>query len=174
METIVTTHEESNRQIIGRIYQKVNREIYAIFRQVCIPEDICEDLVQDVFMKILGLDIILEDQLKGLAVQIAYQKRTDYLRHLAFVHKVQNDCYWRIEQTCTNSDAEINDILQVEMSVVSRMSKQNAKVYQMVRFEEKTADEIVLETGLSKRAVESRIYRTRMSVRDTVRRAVGF
>ena len=117
METIVTTHEESNRQIIGRIYQKVNREIYAIFRQVCIPEDICEDLVQDVFMKILGLDIILEDQLKGLAVQIAYQKRTDYLRHLAFVHKVQNDCYWRIEQTCTNSDAEINDIMKVEVEL---------------------------------------------------------
>ena len=62
----------NNRQIIGKIYQKIRHEIYSIFRQACIAEDTCDDMVQDVFEKILGLDIIIEDQLKGLAVQIAY------------------------------------------------------------------------------------------------------
>ena len=60
------------------------------------------------------------------------------------------------------------------MSIVSRMSEQDAKVYQLMRFENKTADEIALNCGLSKRAVESRIYRTRQQVRDAVRRAIGF
>ena len=71
-------------------------------------------------------------------------------------------------------EAEVNDILKVEMRAIQCMSEKDAQVYCMTRFEEKTADEIVLETGLSKRAVESRIYRTRMLVRDNVRRAINF
>ena len=170
METIFKT----NRQIVGETYQKVRQEIYSIFRQACIAEDTCEDMVQDVFMKILGLDVIIENQLKGLAVQIAYQKRTDYLRHRAFINKVHNDALWKMEQSYSNTEAEVNDILQVEMKAISCMSEKDARIYQMTRFEDKTADEIVMETGLTKRAVESRIYRTRIQVRNAVKQAIGF
>lgn len=169
-----TTIQKKNREIIGAAYQKIRHEIFSIFRQARIEESICEDLVQDVFLKILGLDVIIEEQLKGLAVFIAYQKRIDYLRHIAFVHRVKNDCLWRMEQSYTNTDAEVNDILRVEMSVVSRMSEQDSNVYQLMRFANKTTDEIALICGLSKRAVESRIYRTRQQVRETVRQAIGF
>lgn len=170
METITN----KNRQIIGEAYKKVRTEIFTIFRQVCIPEDICEDLVQEVFLKIMGLDIILEDQLKGMAVKIAYQKRIDYLRRRACINKVHNYIGWAMERSYSHQEAEVNDILRVEMNVIQCMSDTDSKIYQMVRFEEKTADEIVLETGLSKRAVESRIYRTRVMVRNQVRRAMNF
>ena len=170
MESINT----KNRQIIGKAYQKVRQEIFSIFRQACIDMDTCEDLVQDVFLKIMGLDVILEDQLKGMAVKIAYQKRIDYLRRRAIINKVHDKLAWMMERSYTHTEAEVNDILQVEMKVISTMSEKDAMVYQMTRFEEKTADEIVLETGLSKRAVESRIYRTRILVRNNVREAVGF
>lgn len=170
MESINT----KNRQIIGKAYQKVRQEIFSIFRQACIDMDTCEDLVQDVFLKIMGLDVILEDQLKGMAVKIAYQKRIDYLRRRAIINKVHDKLAWMMERSYTHTEAEVNDILQVEMKVISTMSEKDAMVYQMTRFEEKTADEIMVATGLSKRAVESRIYRTRILVRDNVREAVGF
>ena len=170
METISNT----NRQIIGKTYQKVRQELFAIFRQARIDEDTCEDLVQDVFMKIMGLDIIHEDQLKGLAVQVAYQKRTDWLRRRACMNKVHDTLSWQIERSYANTDAEVNDILRVEMKAIECMSEKDAHIYRMTRFEEKTADEIVLETGLTKRAVESRIYRTRIMVRDAVRKVVSF
>ncbi len=169
METITNR----NREIIGKVYQKAWMEIFTIFRQVCIPVDQCEDLVQEVFMKIMGLDIIIEDQLKGLAVKMAYQKRIDYLRRRTIINKVYDRVGWMMERSYTHTEAEVNDILQVEMKVIQGMSEMDSKVYQMVRFEDKTADEIVLETGLSKRAVESRIYRTRIMVRDNVRMAIG-
>jgi len=170
MESINT----KNRQIIGKAYQKVRQEIFSIFRQACIDMDTCEDLVQDVFLKIMGLDVILEDQLKGMAVKIAYQKRIDYLRRRAIINKVHDKLAWMMERSYTHTEAEVNDILQVEMNVISTMSEKDAMVYQMTRFEEKTADEIMVATGLSKRAVESRIYRTRILVRNNVREAVGF
>ncbi len=168
-----TTLMKNNREIIGETYQKIRQEIFSIFRQACIAEDTCEDLVQEVFMKILGLDIIIAEQLKGLAVKIAYQKRTDYLRHRAYINKVKNDSYWRMEQSYSHTEAEVNDILRVEMTVVQRLSEKDAHIYEMTRFKDMSADEIVLETGLSKRAVESRIYRTRSQVRDAVRKAIN-
>ena len=169
-----TTISNANRKIIGDTYQEVRPEIFSIFRQACIAEDTCEDLVQDVFVKILGLDIIIENQLKALAVTIAYQKRTDYLRHRAYINKMKNDSLWRMEQSYTNTETEANDILNMEMRVIRCMSDMDSKIYRMNRMEEKTADEIVMETGLSKRAVESRIYRTRKMVRKNIRRVINF
>ena len=169
-----TTINSVNRQIIGETYQKVRTDIFTIFRQVCIAEDTCEDLVQEVFMKIMTLDVIIPEQLKGMAVKMAYQKRIDYLRHRACKNKAQCELGWTMERSYAHTEAEVNDILRVEMSVINCMSEKDALIYRMTRFEEKTADEIVLETGLSKRAVESRIYRTRMLVRNSVRQAIGY
>ena len=170
----MTTIETQNRQVIGQTYQQVRTEIFTIFRQACIAEDTCEDLVQEVFMKIMGLDIIIPEQLKGMAVKIAYQKRIDYLRRRAIINKVHDNLAWQMERSYANTDAEVNDILRIEQNTISAMSEKDAQVYCMTRFEEKTADEIVLETGLSKRAVESRIYRTRIQVRKNVRQAIGY
>ncbi len=171
METI----NANNRQIIGQTYQEVRMEIFSIFRQACIAEDTCEDLVQEVFIKILGLDIIIAEQLKALAVKMAYQKRTDYLRHRAYINKVKTDMLgWEMEKTYTNQVAEVNDILQVEMKAIRCMSELDSKTYRLSRFEDRTADEIAIELNLSKRAVESRLYRTRNMVKAQVRKVVGF
>ena len=125
-------------------------------------------------MKIMGLDVIIPEQLKGMAVKIAYQKRIDYLRRRAIINKVHDNLAWQMERSYANTDAEVNDILRIEQKTISAMSEKDARIYCMTRFEEKTADEIVLETGLSKRAVESRIYRTRIQVRNNVRQAIGY
>ena len=165
---------DKNRAIIGKAYEKVRNDIFTIFRQVGIDADTCEDLVQDVFLKILGIDLIIEEQLKGLAITIAYQKRIDYLRRRAIMNRANGDLGWMMERNYTNTETERNEILQVERNTINNMSDLDCKIYSMTRFEEKTADEIVLETGLSKRAVESRIYRSRNMVRNAVRVAIGF
>lgn len=167
--------ESNNRIAVGKIYADVRRELYAIFRQVCIAEEECEDLVQEVFVKILDLDVIVEDQLKGLAVTIAYQKRTDYLRHRAFINKVKLDIRgWEMEQSYASSEAEVNDILNMEMRVINCMSELDSQTYCLSRFEDKTADEIALQLHLSKRAVESRLYRTRMMMRKNLKQAINY
>ena len=171
----MNTFEIENRQAIGEVYSQVRAEIFSIFRQACIAEDTCEDLVQEVFVKLLGLDLIVKDSLKGLAVTIAYQKRIDYLRHRAYIKKMKDNMSgWQMERSYTNTDAEVNDILNSEMRVICCMQEKDRKVYKMTRFEEKTADEIALELNLSKRAVESRLYRSRNMVRENIKRVIGF
>lgn len=162
-----------NRELIGRTYEEVRPQIFAIFRQACIDADTCEDLVQDVFMKVMTIDIIIPEQLKALAVRISYQKRIDYFRHRAYINNVKQENSWLMERSYNDQHTEVNDILQTEMHVVSRMSKQDARVYSLSRFEDRTADEIALELNLSKRAVECRIYRTRIMVRQEVEKVVN-
>lgn len=161
-----------NRQTIGETYQIIWQEIFSIFRQACIAEVTCKDLVQDVFVKILGLDVIIPGQLKALAVTIAYQKRTDYLRHRAYMNKVRNDGGWWMERCYNDTETEMKEILNEEMKVIHCMSELDSKVYEMTRFEEKTADEIALTLNLSKRAVESRLYRTRNLVREKIKKVI--
>ena len=166
---------QENGERIGRIYTAVRAEIYSIFRQACIAEDTCEDLVQDVFVKILGLDIIIEDQLRGLAVKMAYQKRIDYLRHRAYINKMRGDLTgWQMEHSYTNEEAEVADLKRIEMHVVSQMSELDRQTYELSRFEDKTADEIALDLNLTKRAVESRLFRARIMVRKSVRLAMNY
>ena len=163
-----------NREIIGQVYQEMRTEIYSIFRQACIPEADCEDLVQDVFVKILKLDAILPDSLKALVARMAYQRRIDYFRHRQFINKVNIDMQgWDMEQSVVNTSAEVSDILRVELKAIRCMSKLDRKTYEMSRFDDKPAEEIALELHLSKKAVDSRLYRTRILVRSTVKKAIG-
>ena len=168
------TKNVSHRQFVGEVYQEVRNDIFSIFRQVCIPEDICEDLVQEVFLKILRLDVIIKEQLKGLAVKIAYQKRIDYLRHRAYINKVQNEGGWLMERSYTSSEAELNDILQVEMKVINCMGDLDCQTYCLSRFEDKSAEEIALQLNLSKRAVESRLYRMRQTMRRSLAKVINY
>jgi len=167
MTTSTITSE--NRRIIANIYPKVRTEIYTIFRQACIDEDTCYDLVQDVFVKIMGMNILISEHIKGLAVRIAYQKRIDYLRQCTLKNRVHNNLSMLTEPCYSNTEVDMTDILQVEQRVMQKMSTIDSKIYQLIRFEDKTVDEIVQATGLTKRAVESRIFRTRIMVRKNVK-----
>ena len=164
-----------NRKIIGEAYTALKPQLFSIFRQAAIEEHVCHDLTHDVFLKMLDIDIISSDSLQGLAVTIAYQKRTDYLRHRTFINKVQAKgelTRTGIEQPTISIDAE--KIRSVELRVVRNLRHMDSITYSMSRFEDMTADEIAQELHISKRAVEGRLYRTRGIVREKVSRLVNF
>jgi len=85
MEKSTALHQEA----IGRLYEEARPMLLSIFRKASIPEEDGEDLVQEVFVKLMALDVILVDHLMGLAVTIAYQKRTDWLRHHVYCRRQQ-------------------------------------------------------------------------------------
>jgi len=166
---------ESNRkQLIAQLYEETREQIFLIFRQVGIEEEGCWDKVQDVFVRLLNVDLIVPNLAKGLAVTIAYNMRTDYLRHLYIVresHKVHPELFM---EGIASNHYEAKELQELELKAVDALSEQDAQVYTLTRFDGKTPEEIGQITGLSKRAVESRLYRSRIFVRETLRKAVGF
>ena len=105
---------------------------------------------------------------------MAYQKRTDYLHHKAFVFNEQAQIVKMcVNTTCCQISTDINIILNVEKRIMFSMSDLDVKTYSMSRYDEKTADEIAQTLNISKRAVEARLYRMRLVVREKLRKIVN-
>jgi len=172
----MNTNLNNKNSIIANAYQQKREDLFKIFRQVGISETECEDMIQDVFIKIMNIDLLREDTICGLAVTMAYHLRTDWLRRRAIiVNKVKpqiSEIY--NDYICTNNSTEVNELAAIEMKVVGGMSELDSKTYTLSRFEEKTTDEIAQILNISNRAVESRLYRTRKLVREKISRAIGF
>lgn len=167
METRTTQHLDT----ISRLYEETSPMLLAIFLKANIPEEDARDLVQEVFVKILTIDIILPEGLKGLAITIAYQKRTDWLRHQAYCKRMMTQM--RPQTIVEQHELECQQMEQVEQRVVNRMSDKDAWIYKLSRFDNKSTQEIMQITSFSLRGVEGRLYRTRLLVRRTLK-AAGF
>lgn len=162
-----------NRQLLGDAYNEYRNELLAIFHQAHISEEASEDLLHEVFMKMMRQDIIFPDMLKGLAVTIAYQKRTDYLRRQAMIHRKMDTSAYAMEYSTEGNACEVRELMALEQQVMKRLSKIECQVYSLSRFEEKTTGEIATQLNISTRSSESYLYRARKQVRDGMRRAMG-
>lgn len=162
-----------NKKMIGKIYTECQSQILAIFLQAQIPAHICEDLVQEVFIKVMEQDIIYVDMLKGLAVTIAYHKRADYLRRRAMIRRKGNSYDMQRNNVFESHAIEAKEIAAIEEHAIGKLSEADGRVYRMSRFDGKTKDEIAEIMHITGRAAESKLYRSRKIVRENVRKAIG-
>lgn len=164
-----------NAEIIGKVYTETRTDVFAIFRQARIPEEQCWDMVQDVFMKLMKIDLIDGERVRGMIFTIAFRMRTDYYRHRYFVNKIfsENPDATSMDHLYNNNTLEVKELERFEMKIVSRMSELDSKTYCMDRFEEKSSKEIAMQLNLSSRSIEARLYRTRKTVRENMRKVVN-
>lgn len=165
-----------NATLVSNIFNETKNDIFAVFRKACIPEDQCWDMTQDVFVKLMAIDLLDAERIKGMVFTIAYRMRTDYFRHRSFINS-----FFKEKPDVSNVDWQYNtdaleakDIERVELGVVGRMSETDRRVYCMDRFDEMSSREIATELHITCRAVENRLYRTRKQVREKVRKVVNF
>lgn len=167
--------DKNRTDMIGRIFTETKGDVFSIFRQACIPVEECEDLTQDVFVKLMNIDLIDPLRVKSLVITIAYRTRTDYIRHKTFVSKKfkDNPNADIMERGNVLNSIEAAEVARMEMKAIDCMSAMDAKVYTLSRFEEKSTQEMVELLDISARAVESRLYRARIQVRTKVAKAMG-
>ena len=127
-----------------------------------------EDLVQDVFIKMMSFEgIINEATIKSFAFTIAANKIKDHLRRRIFRHKMEENTKYEMELQHSHVErvVEYHDTLRMVNDSMVRLSPACAKVYRMSLFEDMTAGDIALEMNVSKRTVESQLFTSRKQVR---------
>ena len=127
-----------------------------------------EDLVQDVFIKMMSFEgIINEATIKSFAFTIAANKIKDHLRRRIFRHKMEENAKYEMELQYSHVErvVEYHDTLRMVNDSMARLSPACAKVYRMSLFEDMTAGDIAQETNVSKRTVESQLFTSRKQVR---------
>ena len=127
-----------------------------------------EDLVQDVFIKMMSFEgIINEATIKSFAFTIAANKIKDHLRRRIFRHKMEENAKYEMELQHSHVErvVEYHDTLRMVNDSMARLSPACAKVYRMSLFEDMTAGDIAQETNVSKRTVESQLFTSRKQMR---------
>lgn len=173
MSTNISATER--KETIARVYREMRQDVFAIFRQACIPEADCEDLIQDVFVKLLAIDTLRVDTIDSIVATIAHHLRIDFLRKKSFQRKTHRHILSANIFDTLFEDVRLStdEIAHIEQCIIDAMPETNRKIYCMTRFEGQSQFQIAQTLGMSYRAVESRLYRSRMEVRQQLKRAVG-
>jgi RNA polymerase sigma factor (sigma-70 family) len=164
-----------NHSLIAKVYKENLEGVLAVFRQAGIASQDCEDLAQDVFLKLMEQTYLNSTTLKGLVFSAAYHLRIDYFRRKQFAHRHLAPV--AVEQ-CPSAyrnegQMEAQEVANMERKAVACLQPLDARIYELSRFEGKKADEIAMQLNLGKRALENRLYRSKAYVRQSVRQAMS-
>lgn len=134
-----------------------------------------EDMLQDLFIKVMSLDVITIETAKNLLLVMAKRMIIDDARHKAFVRESSHDIASWMNLSFEQSPAvriEARDMLSFESLRLAEMPKKRANIYKMYKHDEISADEIAQRLNLSKRTVETHIYLSTKEMKEYLRKIV--
>ena len=193
---MATTDNSNKTQLIADIYNMYARELMAYFMSYTHNEMAAEDMLHDLFVKVIGLDVVNKETAKSLLFVTARRMMIDDARHKAFVRQYEKDALAEMNRYDQYSverrlDAELRDefniavvegdiassvdaerISRLESARLARMPQKSAQVYELCFHEERSAREIAELMQMNQRTVEGHIYRCRKEMREYLRKVM--
>ena len=164
-----------NRSVVSSIYKKCYSDLKQYLVSYTHDVMAAEDMLQDLFIKVMSLDVISEETAKNLLFVMAKRMIIDDARHKAFVREAEKQLMASMESMDNHSVArrvEAADILAFERQHLERMPAKRAAIYKMYKHEDMTTDEIVEKLQLSKRTVETHIYLSTKDMKAYLRKII--
>ncbi len=164
-----------NRKTVASIYRRYYMDIKMYLLSYTHDEMAAEDMLQDLFIKVMSLEVITLETAKNLLLVMAKRMIIDDARHKAFVRESSRDMASDIASRYEQSPAvrvEAKDLLQFESLKLANMPKKRANIYKMYKHDEVSADEIALQLNLSKRTVETHIYLSTKEMKQYLRKII--
>lgn len=172
MENSIQTQ---NYKVIASTYKSCYDNLLHYLMSYTHDEMAAEDMLQDLYIKMMSLDVISEDTARNLAFVMAKRMIIDDARHKAFVRQQEKNLRQSLslyDDFSINSKIAHDEIASMESDILAGMAKKRAQVYKMYRHEELTAQEIADKLNLSKRTVETHIYNSTKEVRTKLKAAM--
>lgn len=161
------------------IIEEAFKEYYSVIFQYIACRIKCkqeaEDLVQDVFVRLLEYDNMLQKStIQSFLFITARNLMIDYLRRYYRTPQMVSYIYENIPQSDCGPEEEtvVKDLLFLEKNKLNVFPRQRKKIYFMSRFEEKTLGEISEELQLSIRTVENHLLTGRKIMRNYIRMCI--
>ena len=162
-------------QMIANFYQEYHLELVNFATIRLGNREEAEDLVQDVFVKMMTFDgIINEATVKSFAFTITTNKIKDHLRRRIFRHQMEESKKYEMELHHSNVErvAEYHDALRIVNMNIDKLSPACAKVYRMSLFDGMVTGDIAEEMNVSKRTIESQLFTSRKKMREMMKEAM--
>ena len=157
------------------VYKKFYQIILNYIQFRIKDEDEARDLAQDVFIKVLEYkDMLREDTVKSFLFTITRNVLIDYMQR--FYRKKGMD-YWlaqeiQVSRNDTEEKVYMQELQQMEKSILSTFPFQRRIVYMMNAHEGKNITEIADKLHLSRRTVECHLFLGRRSMRQAIKACI--
>lgn len=172
MESMITLKSD----LIENSYKEFRQSLYIYICKAVENDSEAEDIVQDVFLKLIEYnDMLRHDTVKYFIFTIAKNLILDYRRKRWVVNNYNSYYSYSYNESTvddTSSNTVVEDILRLERILVSELPRQRRKVYELVRYEEKTVSDISSEMNLSIRTVENHLLLGRKYVRECLMKCI--
>lgn len=168
------TNQRLNLQVAS-LYEKYAHELRLYFLSYTHDEMTADDMVQDLFVKVLRLDLIEDNSAKHLLFCAARRIVLDDARHKKYVCESRQ--YFRSNmheaETCTIYDElERQQLVALEERQLQKMPRKRVQVYRMWRSGEMTFKEISEQLNISQRTAEAHVYLAVKEMKEYFRKVI--
>lgn len=169
--------EESKNELIAEYYSQHYDELRAYVASRLQYADETEDIVQDVFVRLLQIDkMITPITLPCLVYTITRNLIFDYLRHHHCVQEYEH--YLAYPSVCGSIyDAEsvysANEVTEILERGIARLNNKLSRIYRLNLYEGLQVSEIALQLDMKYKSVENRLGAARKQVRGYVGRMLA-
>jgi len=171
-----TIMEKKEKDLIELAFVRHRKLIFNYIASRIEKREDTEDLVQDVFMRLLISHTMLrEDSLLSYVLCITHNIIVDYQRRRQVRNRVEETILSQYDSEPTTefeSDLFADELERHEMAILSTMRPLRQKVYKLNRVEDLSIKEIALELNLEKRQVERQLYESRRVIREQLKNCI--
>lgn len=163
-------HKETKVAIIADYYSMHYEELKAFVASRLQFSDDTEDLVQNVFVRLLQMDkMITEITLPCLVYTVARNLITDYWRHKCFVDEYEHYIVRKSGKPVAEdpeSVYSVKEMTEILERGIARLSDKQQKVYRMNVYDGVAVKDIASQLNVKYKNVEHRLGAARKNVRE--------
>ena len=173
--SLVNRLRQGDENAFSALFRQFGPKIYGTARRMFLSHEDAEELVQEVFLKIWKRKEALKDDLSFQAYLITimksfvYKKAKRQSRFLAF------QCSAADGESVVSNDGEkfleYEDFQRYSQKAIDQLPKSQKVVFELRYLNHQTADQIAEQLSISKRTVESHIYKATKTIREKLTRS---
>ena len=169
----MTELNKTNRNLIMCMYCNYMPELKAYFMHYTHVWEDAEDMVQELFYKLLKVDVLSEKTMRSLLFVAARRMIVDDARHKAIVRLKEKNASVQMMDMDRSFDEKIehDHLLTIEAHFSQRIPPKRRAAYSLWR-EGKTIKEIAEDLNIKTRTAESHVYQAMSYMKAKLRAAL--
>ncbi len=168
--TLMTKVKEGDLTKLGLLFERYKKPLFGFFYGLNKEAELCEDLVQNVFLRILKYRYLFrgDGEFRTWMFHIARNVNHDHFRKNKWKHKESLDDWENKLGTDENRSTQFrqDDEMQLLSMAMDRLSEDKREILLLSKFQEKKYKEIGEILGCTEGAVKVKVFRALQELKE--------
>lgn len=169
--------KEGDELAFVKIYNLYRNKVYNYAYQLSKSSDTAEEIVQEVFIRLWQKreQINMDFSFQGYIKKITLNHVLNHLKKVAREKALQEEVFQHISVNSSRAEDQLleKELRKVYEEAIAQLPAQKKLIYQLVRSEELSHEEIAIKLSISKNTVKNHMVEASKFVREYVRKNGG-